>query len=68
MHNMYALRWLKAGYVDKNVFHDSDLGTPQGGVISPLLANQRSLQEKPHYAHPFGHAYENSATQMDMDK
>jgi RNA-directed DNA polymerase len=32
-------RWLEAGYVDKRVFHDSPLGTPQGGVISPLLAN-----------------------------
>jgi len=32
-------RWLKAGYLDKHVYHDSDLGTPQGGVISPLLAN-----------------------------
>jgi RNA-directed DNA polymerase len=32
-------RWLKAGYMDKQVYHDSTLGTPQGGVISPLLAN-----------------------------
>lgn len=32
-------RWLKVGYVDKHVYHDSELGTPQGGVISPLLAN-----------------------------
>ena len=32
-------RWLKVGYVDKHIYHDSDLGTPQGGVISPLLAN-----------------------------
>ncbi len=31
--------WLKAGYVDNNVFHDQDTGTPQGGIISPLLAN-----------------------------
>ena len=31
--------WLKAGYVDENVFHDQDTGTPQGGIISPLLAN-----------------------------
>ncbi|NEQ84624.1 MAG: group II intron reverse transcriptase/maturase [Moorea sp. SIO2I5] len=31
--------WLKAGYVDKNVFYDTDTGTPQGGIISPLLAN-----------------------------
>ncbi len=32
-------QWLKAGYVDKNVFHATDTGTPQGGVASPLLAN-----------------------------
>jgi len=32
-------QWLKAGYVDKNAFHATDKGTPQGGVISPLLAN-----------------------------
>ncbi|MEE0084687.1 MAG: reverse transcriptase domain-containing protein, partial [Paludibacteraceae bacterium] len=32
-------RWLKAGYLDDNVFHKSDSGTPQGGIISPLLAN-----------------------------
>ncbi len=31
--------WLKAGYVDKGVFHESEAGTPQGGIISPLLAN-----------------------------
>ncbi len=32
-------QWLKAGYVDRNVFHPTEAGTPQGGVISPLLAN-----------------------------
>lgn len=32
-------QWLKAGYVDKGVFHPTTAGTPQGGVISPLLAN-----------------------------
>ena len=31
--------WLKAGYVDNNVFHSQDSGTPQGGIVSPLLAN-----------------------------
>ena len=32
-------KWLKAGYVDNDTFHETDKGTPQGGVISPLLAN-----------------------------
>ena len=32
-------RFLKAGYVDNNVFNRTNKGTPQGGIISPLLAN-----------------------------
>lgn len=31
--------WLKSGVVDKGVFSPVESGTPQGGVISPLLAN-----------------------------
>lgn len=31
--------WLKAGFMSKNGFHPTDRGTPQGGVISPILAN-----------------------------
>ena len=31
--------WLKSGVMDKGVFSDTSKGTPQGGVISPLLAN-----------------------------
>ncbi len=31
--------WLKAGYVDNNVFYDQETGTPQGAIVSPLLAN-----------------------------
>jgi RNA-directed DNA polymerase len=31
--------FLKAGYLNKNVFYESDEGTPQGGILSPLLAN-----------------------------
>lgn len=32
-------RFLEAGYVDNGVFHESVEGTPQGGLLSPLLAN-----------------------------
>jgi RNA-directed DNA polymerase len=31
--------WLKAGYVDRGLKIPTDKGTPQGGSISPLLAN-----------------------------
>ena len=31
--------WLEAGFMEGEVFHDTTSGTPQGGVISPLLAN-----------------------------
>jgi RNA-directed DNA polymerase len=32
-------RWLKAGYLEEGKWHDTDQGSPQGGVLSPLLAN-----------------------------
>ncbi len=32
-------QWLKAGYVEAEIFHETTSGTPQGGIISPLLAN-----------------------------
>jgi RNA-directed DNA polymerase len=31
--------WLQAGYLEKEVFHRTAEGTPQGGIISPTAAN-----------------------------
>jgi RNA-directed DNA polymerase len=31
--------WLKNGVLDNEIFYDTNEGTPQGGVVSPLLAN-----------------------------
>ena len=32
-------KWLKAGYVENGITYPSKKGTPQGGIISPTLAN-----------------------------
>jgi len=57
---MYVERWLKAGILKQDgTFHLSEQGTPQGGVISPLLANTflhvvfDKWMEKEHSEKPF---------------
>ena len=32
-------QWLAAGYIEKHTFYETEAGTPQGGIISPTLAN-----------------------------
>jgi len=45
-------KWLKSGYMEKHVLHETTDGAPQGGIISPALANcaldglERLLREK----------------------
>ena len=32
-------QWLDAGYIEKGTWHETRAGTPQGGIISPIIAN-----------------------------
>jgi group II intron reverse transcriptase/maturase len=45
-------QWLSCGYVEDDEHHKTKRGTPQGGVISPLLANV--------YLNPLDKAFERS--------
>jgi RNA-directed DNA polymerase len=44
-------KWLKAGFLEKQVLHATEEGTPQGGICSPVLMNltldglERKLRE-----------------------
>ena len=35
----YLVRFLKSGIMEDLKYYESDKGTPQGGLISPVLAN-----------------------------
>jgi RNA-directed DNA polymerase len=39
MNSEILRRWLKAGYMEKKTLFPTEAGTPQGGIISPTLAN-----------------------------
>jgi RNA-directed DNA polymerase len=46
--------WLKCGYIDHSVFHRTNEGTPQGGIISATLCNMAldGLEQHVHQAVP----------------
>ena len=48
--------WLKAGFIEKDTLFPTEEGTPQGGIISPILANMTldGLQTLIAQVHPKG--------------
>jgi RNA-directed DNA polymerase len=52
MDRVILRKWLKSGYMEKHSLYATEQGTPQGGIISPVLANlaldglERRLREK----------------------
>jgi RNA-directed DNA polymerase len=63
--NKYMVKqWLKAGIMENQEFlHPSEIGTPQGGIISPLLANialdgmEKHLDDQLKKKYPVGELY-----------
>src|SRR2546423_2927705 len=39
MEKVILKKWLKAGFIEKDVLHATEEGTPQGGICSPVIAN-----------------------------
>lgn len=39
MNKKVLKQWLNAGFMESNNFHQTIAGTPQGGIISPVLSN-----------------------------
>ena len=39
MDNTILRKWLAAGYMEKGTLYPTEVGTPQGGIASPTLAN-----------------------------
>ena len=52
MDTVMLRKWLKAGYMEGQTLYPTEQGTPQGGIISPILANlalnglERKLKEQ----------------------
>jgi RNA-directed DNA polymerase len=39
MDRVMLKKWLKAGFIDKQVLYSTEAGVPQGGICSPVIAN-----------------------------
>lgn len=54
-------KFLKAGYMEDMVFHNTYSGTPQGGILSPILANIY-LDQFDKYIKEYKHSFDKGKT------
>ena len=55
MDKVILQKWLKAGYIERDVFYETDAGTPQGGITCPTVAylTLDGLEKEMQQAFPF---------------
>jgi RNA-directed DNA polymerase len=59
-------KWLKAGYLEKHILHPTDEGSPQGGPISPVLANHTLNGLETLLRERFPQTHETSHTKVNL--
>lgn len=59
-------KWLKCGVLEKSVFHPTNAGTPQGGIISPVLANLALDGLEPMLRKKFPHSHRGISPRINV--
>lgn len=58
-------KWLKAGFMEKHILHPTSEGAPQGGPLSPVLANLTLTGLEPLLRNQFPQSHAKSTTKVN---